>query len=213
MALAVIASALAPNAPSQEKFSTRGSTYRLHPGDTIEIHYTYTPEHDQTATLQPDGFVTLKLGGSMKVSELTVEETAAVVKKAAAVRLNEPEVAVLLKDYIKPHIVIAGEVMKPGTYDLHGRVTLIEALSWSGGMKDTSKQTRVLLVRRSNPEMASVRVIDVKSLMTANNVHEDIELNPDDMLIIPKNMLGRIEPYVRIASQGMTALYGVSILK
>jgi hypothetical protein len=33
------------------------------------------------------------------------------------------------------------------------------------------------------------------------------------MLIVPKNRLGKIEPYVRVASMGLTALYGVEIAK
>jgi hypothetical protein len=33
------------------------------------------------------------------------------------------------------------------------------------------------------------------------------------MLIVPKNRLGKIEPYVRVTSMAFTGLYGVAIAK
>ena len=38
-------------------FSERDPRYRLQPSDVLEIHYRYSPEFDQTATVQPDGFL------------------------------------------------------------------------------------------------------------------------------------------------------------
>ena len=29
--------------------------YQIQPGDVMEVHYRYTPEYDQTVTVQPDG--------------------------------------------------------------------------------------------------------------------------------------------------------------
>ena len=197
----------------EESLSTRGPSYRLHPGDTIDLHYTYTSEYDQTAIVQPDGYVSLKTGGSVRVAELTLEEASAAIRKVSAERLKDPEIVVLLKDFVKAHVTIGGEVVRPGTYDLRGRVTLIDAIALSGGFKDSSNQSQVLLVRRATPELASVRVVDVKRMMTAGKVLEDIELNPDDLLIVPKNRLGKIEPYVRVASLGLTGLYGVAVFK
>jgi hypothetical protein len=33
------------------------------------------------------------------------------------------------------------------------------------------------------------------------------------MLIVPKNRLGKIEPYIRVASMGLTSLFGVQVFK
>jgi hypothetical protein len=33
------------------------------------------------------------------------------------------------------------------------------------------------------------------------------------MLLVPKNRLGKVEPYVRVASMGLTSLYGVEVFK
>ena len=53
----------------------------------------------------------------------------------------------------------------------------------------------------------------MSSPSSPHGVREDLSLRSDDMLIIAKNLLGRLESYVRVASRGLTDLYGVEILK
>ena len=56
-------------------------------------------------------------------------------------------------------------------------------------------------------------MINTNSMSSPNGVREGLSLRPDDMLIIAKNLLGRVESYVRVASRGLTDLYGVETLK
>ena len=54
-------------------FSDHDPRYHLQPTDDLEIHYRYTPEFDQTVTIQPDG----------KVSGTKVESGHALLAPAA----------------------------------------------------------------------------------------------------------------------------------
>src|SRR6267143_232231 len=65
--------------------------YRLQPGDVIEVQFRYSPEFNQTVTVQPDGYVSLEIGGDIKVAGLTVEQTRQVILRASAERLQDPE--------------------------------------------------------------------------------------------------------------------------
>jgi polysaccharide biosynthesis/export protein len=197
----------------QAQLVSRDQPYRLQPSDVLDLEYVFTPEYNQTATVEPDGTVRLKLVGSVKVAGLSLDEAAAAIKTKASVPLNNPEITLTLKDFVKPHFTVYGEVERPGVYDIHGGVTVLQAIALSGGVKETSKETQVVLVRKVNAEIAEVKVINTKNLSSAKGVREDFDIRPDDMLIVPKNRLGKIEPYVRVASMGLTALYGVEILK
>jgi polysaccharide export outer membrane protein len=192
---------------------SRDQPYKLHPSDILELEYEYTPEYNQVATVQPDGTVRLKLVGSIKVAGLSLDEATAAIKTKASVPLNKPEITLTLKDFVKPHFTVYGEVTRPGVYDIHGQVTVLQAIALSGGVKDTSKETQVLLIRKMNAEIAEVKVINTKLMSSAKGAREDFDLQPDDMLIIPKNRLGKVEPYVRVASMGLTSLYGVQAFK
>src|SRR5882762_1864397 len=46
--------------------------YVLHTGDVLSLDYRYTPEFNQTVTVQPDGYVNLNIVGNIKVSGLTI---------------------------------------------------------------------------------------------------------------------------------------------
>ena len=197
----------------QAQLVTRDQPYRLQPSDVLDLEYEYTPEYNQTVTVGPDGTVTLRLVGSVKVEGLSLDEATSAIKAKASVPLNNPELSLTLKEFVKPHFTIYGEVQKPGVYDMHGEVTVLQAIAMSGGEKETSKQTQVVLLRKVNGDMAEVKVINTKTMSTAEGVREDFALKPDDMIIVPKNKLGKIEPYVRVTSMGLQSLWGVEVLK
>ena len=88
--------------------------YRLQPGDVIEIQFRYSPEFNQTVTVQPDGYVSLEIGGDLKVAGMTVEQTRQAILKQASSRLHDPVATIILKEFQRPYFVVAGEVTQPG---------------------------------------------------------------------------------------------------
>src|SRR3954453_8713091 len=104
--------------PQMPTFSDRNPRYRLQPSDVLEIHYRYSPEFDQTLTVQPDGFVALLLIGDLKVQGLTVDQAKATILEKSVHRLKDPEITLVLKEFEKPYFVVAGEVTNPGKFEL-----------------------------------------------------------------------------------------------
>jgi polysaccharide export outer membrane protein len=187
-------------------FIPRETRYRIQPNDVVEVQFRYTPEYNFTGTVQPDGFIALQIVGDVKMSGLTLAEASAAIAQQARARLRDPEVTVLLKDFVKPHFVVAGEVARPGNYELRGEVTVIEAIAMSGGFKESSKRSQVILLRRVNTDYAEVKVLDLKRLMSAANIGEAPRIRPDDLLVVPQNAISRVEPFVRLGSTGMYGL-------
>src|SRR5687767_4153611 len=48
--------------------------YRLRPGDVIELNFPFVPTFNDTITIQPDGYITLRALGGLRVDGLTVPE-------------------------------------------------------------------------------------------------------------------------------------------
>ena len=79
----------------------------------------------------------------------------------------------------------------------------------SGGfVKDSAKRSQVILLRRVNSEIAEAKIYDLKKLMSPGQVHEDVMLRADDMLVVPRNAISKIEPFLHITSLG---LYGMTM--
>ena len=186
------------------QFAARDPRYRLQPNDVIEIQYRYTPEYNQTASVQPDGFVTLQLVGDVKLDGLTLDQARASILKLASARLHDPEIFILLKDYEKPHFVVGGEVASPGRFELRGHVTAVEAIAIAGGFKAASaKHSQVILFRRIDAENGETRTLDLKKIMYKPMLEEDVTLRPGDMLLVPQNRISKIERIIKWANIGV----------
>ena len=210
VALALSFAVQAGNQPQDPPtgFATRNARYKLQPNDVVEVQFRYTPEFNTVATVQPDGYISLQAAGDVLVGGLTLSEARAAIAKQASARLKDPEVVVLLKDFVKPHFVVAGEVAHPGTFELHGNIGIIQAIAMSGGFRDSAKRTKVVLVRRANADYARVNVYDMRKLMQPGGIQEDVTIQPNDLIVVPRNRIGKIEPYLRISSLG---LYGLTM--
>ncbi|MGA3025699.1 MAG: polysaccharide biosynthesis/export family protein [Bryobacteraceae bacterium] len=191
-------------------FADRDPQYKLQAEDKVEVQYRYTPEYNATAALQPDGYVSLPFVGQVKLAGLTLDQASKAIAARAADRLADPEVTVLLREYVKPYFVVAGEVAHPGRFELHGQVSLIEALALSGGLKESSKRTQVILMRKRDEETAQVRLLDVRKLMSPSSINEDISIRSGDMIVVPRNWVSRVEPLMRLAESPLTiAMWGI----
>jgi len=70
----------------------RRPLYRLRKSDVIEIKFTFSPEFDQTVTVQPDGFIALRAVENMFAEGRTLTELDDAVAKAYQSALRDPEV-------------------------------------------------------------------------------------------------------------------------
>ncbi len=189
-------------APPTLKNAEGDARYTLNPGDVVEVQYRYTPEYNQTVTIQPDGYVSLEIVGDVKISGLTLEQVRTSILKKASARLNDPEITLLLKEFQKPYFVVAGEVAQPGKFEMRENITALQAIILAGGFKDSAKSSQIILFRKINSEMAEVKVIDLKKIKRTSDLEKDLALQAGDMLMVPQNTITKIERYVRLASIG-----------
>lgn len=197
------APAATPAAASDPQFQSRTSRYKIAPGDTFDVSFELSPEFNQTAVaVQPDGFVTLRSIGDIKVQGQTVPELTQTLRAAYSKILNDPLISVSLKDFEKPYFIADGQLGKPGKYDLRGDITLTQAVAIAGGFTDASKHSQVLLFRRVSDQWMEAKIINVKAMEKAGNLKEDPLLHPGDMLFVPKNTMSKIDKFFPSASMG-----------
>ena len=181
--------------------------YRLQPGDVLEIQYRYSPEFNQTVTVQPDGYVSLEIGGDLKIAGLTIEQTRQTILRRASARLREPVATIVLKEFQRPYFVVAGEVAQPGKIEMRERVTAIQAIMLAGGMKESARSSQVIVFRKINSsDMAEVKLLNLKSIRRTSDLENDLTLQPGDMVYVPRDKISKIERFMKIAS--VAAIFG-----
>jgi polysaccharide export outer membrane protein len=195
--------ALPQEVGSQPQFQMRNSRYVLRPSDALEIGFTFTPEFNQTITVQPDGFVTLKEIGDVKVQGKTLPELRASLRQAYSSVLHDPVINVVLKDFEKPFFTAGGELRNPGKFDLRGDTTVTEALATAGGFRDSAKHSEVFLFRKSRDGWVKVQKINVKKMLASGDLREDAVLHPGDMLFVPKNRISKFRQWLPSSSMSV----------
>ncbi len=188
--------------PGSSDFQERNPHYQLRPDDIFDVVFEFSPEFNQTITVQPDGYISLRGVGELQVKGLTIPQLTSALRKAYGAFLHEPAIQIVLKDFEKPYFVAGGRVARPGKYDLRGDTTVSQAIAVAGGFLDTAKHSQVLLFRRVSEGWVEAKVLDVKKMMNTRNLAEDAYLRPGDMIFVPQNRLSKIERFLPIPRNG-----------
>lgn len=175
--------------------------YRLTPGDVLEFRFPFVSDLNQTVTVQPDGFISLKDVPDVKVQGRTVAQVKEDVLAAYAPFVREPSFTITLTQFEKPYFVANGEVGTPGRHELRGATTLTQALAFAGGTKSGANLTQVLLFRRLG-ENVEVKQINVKRMFAKRDLAEDPLLRPGDMIVVPKGLVGKLAPLFSVFRWG-----------
>ena len=173
-----------------------GGRYKITPGDVLELSFPYVSEFDQTATVQPDGYITLRSVGDVRVAGMTVPMVRLAVAEAYVKLLREPTITIVLKDFEKPYFIAAGEVARPGKYELRGATTLSQALAVAGGPTDSGKRSEVVLFRRHDDQVAKVTQVNIKKMYKSKDLAEDPLVRAGDTLFVPRSSWSAIEKFL-----------------
>ena len=201
--LSLTVSAQTPSAQIQSpRLGTFGRDvrYTLNPGDVLDIQYRYTPEFNQTVSVQPDGYVSLQIGGDVKVGGRDLGQVRKLILAKVRTQLESPELTVILKEFQRPYVVVAGEVVQPGKLEMREKLTAVQAVLMAGGFKDSAKSSQILVFRKLNADTAEVRSLNFKTLTRTRDLENDLTLQAGDMILVPRNRISKLERYVRIAS-------------
>jgi polysaccharide biosynthesis/export protein len=193
----------AGQASPEPQLQRRNPRYHLQISDTIQIDFPLTPEFAQTVTVQPDGYITLRDVGDLKVAGQTLPELTQTLRRAYGKTLHDPIINVDLKDFQRPYFIASGMVGKPGKYELRDDTTVTEALAIAGGLSTDAKHSQVLLFHKVSENWAEVKKLDVKHMLRAGNLSEDVRLQPGDMLYVPQNTVSKVRPYIPLPNIGI----------
>ena len=177
--------------------------YRLTPSDVIQLTFPYVSEFDQTISVQPDGYVSLKGIRDLYAQGLTVPQFERALVDAYAGVLRDPVVNVLLKEFEKPYFIAAGEVAHPGKFELRGATTLTQALAIAGGPTKSAKSSQIILFRRFTDELLEVKTINAKKMLRSRDLSEDALLRPGDTVFVPASTLSQIGSFIAKPALGL----------
>ncbi len=138
--LAITVTAIDPNAVAIFNLPTQNF---MAPGETMLM----TTPSLQTYLVDSEGYIDYPVLGRVKVSGLTRNEVALLLKKEISKYAEDPIVTVQCTNF---KINVLGEVTKPGTYKVTGeRVSILDALGLANDITIYGNHHNVLLIREN----------------------------------------------------------------
>jgi polysaccharide export outer membrane protein len=142
------------------------------------------PDEFQVAS---DGSVDLPYIHRVQVAGLEPHEIAKVVREKlmADKILTDPSVTVMIKEYRSKKVTVLGQVQKPGSFPLTSGLTLLQAVSVSGGFTSIAKTDQIRLTRKLKNGAKTV-ILSVDSITEGRS--PDVPLQAGDVIYISERV-------------------------
>jgi protein involved in polysaccharide export with SLBB domain len=149
---------------------------QLQPGEKIHINVYGEPTLSGDYQIDPSGFVSLPLAGTVKAVGLTQQQLEqALTTKYSSGYLKDPKITVGISEF-RPFYIV-GEVEKPGAYPYTGGLTVLSAIAIAGGTTYRANQSRVLIQHTGEDSMREY------------NMDAPIPILPGDIIQIPRRYI------------------------
>ena len=182
--LSACAGALPENKDATVKASDLSEQYTLGPEDVIEVSVWEEPELSKVVSIRPDGRISLPLIGDVQASGLTAEELTKNIQNALMEYLDSPTVAIIVLNINSLKIFVQGEVAQPGVLQVKSNITILQAISLSGGFTQWARTDKILVLRKKGDTVEKIPV-NYKKILTAEDLSQNIILKRGDTIIIP----------------------------
>ena len=170
--------------------------YRIQVGDQLDIKFFYNPELNEEVIVRPDGHISLQLVHKVMAVGLTPEELGELLSEKYSAELKQPEITVIVRSFGAQKVYVDGEVEKPGMLPLVGFVTVLQAISQAGGLKDTARMSEVIIIRHGLENQPFAFPVNVRKVIDGTDIHQDIPLKPFDIVYVPKSPIANINVWV-----------------
>lgn len=152
-----VGAALTSGAPS-------GGLYRIQSGDVVEVNVYQLQDLNRITEVDGAGNINLALVGAVPAAGRTVRQLEEEIAARYRARyLQNPQIAVFVKDSVGLRVTMDGAVKKPGVMMARGDMTLLRAIAEAQGFTDTADQTNVI-VMRNGPQGRMAARFDVNAI-------------------------------------------------
>lgn len=161
---------------------------QLGAGDVFKMQIVGEKDLPEEYQIASDGTVALPYLERLKVGGLEPQEVAKLVTKELKERkiLQKPVVIVRVEAYNSRKVTVLGEVQKPGSFPFQPGLTLLQAVSQSGGFNSIANLDQLRLTRQSK-KRGDVTVVVSAEAITQGSA-PDIPLQAGDRIYVPQRV-------------------------
>lgn len=163
------------------------STYRIGPGDQLQIYVRNNPDLTMAVPVRPDGKISIPLVQSMQAADKTPTQLASDLQNALSTYVRDPRVTVIVTQFhgtYADQVRVVGEAAQPQSMPYRTGMTLLDVMINVGGLTQFAAGNRAKLVRHENGQTKTYNV-NIQDLLNGN-ISDNVPIHPGDVVIIPR---------------------------
>lgn len=173
-----------PKVPSRSEVLKNGA---LGPGDVVEVRVYQEEELTGTYRVSSDGTFDFPLVGVVEAAGRSPGELGQLLtERLRAKYIRDPQVSVFVKEYNSKKVFVLGQVQKPGTFKYEDRMTVVQAITLAGGLKDLADKNHIVVTREVEGEERKF-VVSIEAIGLGRE--ENLLLQPGDIVFVPETWL------------------------
>ena len=166
-------------------------------GDNLAISVMQDSKLDRTVVVDPSGQIAVPLAGHFRVSGLTPQAVENILKQKLKNNYKDESLDVTVsllavkdipEEDLKPKVFITGEILRPGSYVVRQKTTLMQAISLAGGLGPFAAKRRIM-VRRRSPAGEDIFMFDYRAYEAGQDLEGNINLRAGDVIMVPERQL------------------------
>ncbi|MEE2787825.1 MAG: polysaccharide biosynthesis/export family protein [Myxococcota bacterium] len=173
--------------PEMPDLNTLLQSATLGAGDVVEVRVYEEKELTGLFRVGSDGRFTYPLVGLVDAGGLTPANLAKLLTtKLRSGYLRDPQVSVFVKEFNSKKVFVLGEVRKPGTFRYEDKMTIVQAITLAGGLKNLAAKDRLILTRVIEGSEQKF-VVPFKEISQGRQ--SNVFLQPGDIVFVPESWL------------------------
>jgi polysaccharide export outer membrane protein len=168
----------------------------LKPGDTLSISVMQDSKLDRNVVIDPSGQISMPLAGHIRADGLTPQALENIIKNRLKSNYKDESLDVTVgltnsavpEEDLKPKIFITGEILRPGSYVVRQKTTLMQAIALAGGLGPFAAKRRIMVRRRGGPG-EDIFMFDYRAYEAGQDLEGNITLHAGDVIMVPERGL------------------------
>jgi polysaccharide export outer membrane protein len=164
--------------------------YTIGAEDVLEITVWRNQDLSKTVQVRPDGRFSMPVIRDVVAVGKTPSQLADEITRKLKEYVQNPVVAISVKEVNSYSIFVLGEVVKPGKYPLKSRTTLLQGITIAGGFTPVAARNQVVVFRfGENGTGMQTLTSSYDDIVLRGGIGQNLELRAGDTLVVPSEAM------------------------
>ena len=179
-------------------FALAQDTYRIKPGDTLDITVLEDTNLNRQVLVRPDGGISMPIAGNIQAGGNTLSAVERIITERLASGFSiTPNVSVALTGIGQPtggrsstvKVFFVGEIGTPGEVSVKRGSNMLQALAAAGGPGPFAAKKRIQLRRTDRSGHETIFLFDYNAVLNGAQIKNNLVVRDGDIIVVPERKL------------------------